>query len=109
MAYQFFNIDKTGITQNKDPKKVVSVSGLRNVWSKGVEASFYMKMAASCSADGFFVPPLFISPGKLFNRDVMDQCCVPNLTITTATKGLMNASMFIKCLLHLEQKISLDV
>ena len=48
---------------------------------------------------------MFIVTSKLLNRLVVYKCCLPNATITTVPKGSMNASVFIKWLLHFEQNI----
>ena len=51
-----------------NPKKIVTVSGSRNVWLKSVEGYFHMTTTTIWSVDGFVVTPLLILPGKWLNR-----------------------------------------
>ena len=46
---------QTSFTQNKNPNKVVSASGLIGMCSNNEEYIFHTKMATSCSVDGFLL------------------------------------------------------
>ena len=81
------------------------VSGPIDVLWKRVEAFFHMTTTASSSADIFVVVTLFIVTGYQLNRTIMYQCCVPNVTITTSPKGLVNAFMLIKFFLNSKHNI----
>ena len=83
---RIFNMDETGFAQKNKTRKVISVVGSINVWSKSLEASFHMTVVAFVSANGFPVTPLFILPGQLLNRSTMDQCSVTGSTAKVAPK-----------------------
>ena len=93
-----FNMDKTGFDHKNKTRKVIAVTGLKNVLLKILEASFHMTIVACVSANGFYVPPLFIIPDQRLNSAIMDQCSINASTVTVSTKGFMNSNIFIKLL-----------
>ena len=102
-----FNIDETGFAQKSKSKRLFAVHGSQNVWSKAADALFHLTLVVACAANGYVVPPLFIVPGHCLNCDVMDKCSVEGSIITTTPKGFMNASVFLKWLVHFEDLVPL--
>ena len=109
MDNRLFNMDETGFAQKHKSKRVIAITGSKNMWSKSVEASFHMTIVACVAATGFVVPPLFIVPGQRLNQDTMDACSIPGSTMTVASKGFMNAKIFIQWLMHFECNVPGDV
>ena len=101
-----FNMDETGFVHKKKTRKVISVTGSKNVWSKSVEASFHMMIVACVSDNGFSVPPLFVLPDQRLNRATMEHCSVTGSTATVAPKGFVNSNIFIKWLDHFSSNVS---
>ena len=98
-------MDETGFAQKNKTRKVIAVTGLKNVLLKILEASFHMTIVACVSANGFYVPPLFIIPDQRLNSAIMDQCSINASTVTVSTKGFMNSNIFIKLLDHFSSNV----
>ena len=97
---RIFNMAKTGFSHKNKPRKVLSVTGSKNVWSKSVETSFHMTIVVCVAAYRFSIPPPFIIPGQRLNCATMDQCSITISTSTVAPKIFMNSNIFIKWLDH---------
>jgi hypothetical protein len=108
-ADRIFNMDETGFAQRSRSKKVVAVSGSKNVWSKSIDANFHLTIVAAASARGHVLPPVFIVPGQRLSRDVLDECDVEGAKITTAPKGFVNQFLFMSWLDHFTKSIPLHV
>ena len=86
MEYRIFNRDETGFAHKNRIRKVIYVTGSKNICSKSVEASFHMTIVACVAANVLYVPPLFILSSQQFNRATMDQCSVTGSTAKVAPK-----------------------
>lgn len=95
-----FNMDESGFGQSSKSKKVVAVSGSKDVWTKVAGMSFHLTLVACVSVVGDCVPPLYIVPGMRVNRDVLDACTIPGSTVATAPKGFMNGRIFERWLVR---------
>ena len=102
---RIFNMEETGSAQKNKTRKVIAVTGSKNVRSESVEVSFHMTIVACVAANRFSAPPIFILPGKLLNRITMYQCSITGITSTVAPKGLMNFNIFIKWLDHFSSNV----
>ena len=98
MGGRVFNMDETGFAQKNKTRKVIYVTGSKNVWSKILEASFHITIVACIAANGFSVPPLFILPGQRLNRATTEQCSITGNTATVSPKGFMKSKFVIKLL-----------
>ncbi|OQR96207.1 hypothetical protein ACHHYP_16594 [Achlya hypogyna] len=108
-ADRIFNMDETGYSQSSKSRKVVAVSGSRNVWGHVMEMSFHCTIVAAASASGFVVPPLFLVPGLRLQRDLLDACVVDGAVVGVTLKGFMNAISFRLWLVHFEASIPSEV
>ena len=64
MDDRIFNMEEMVFAHKNRTRKLIAVTGSKNVWLKSVEASFHMTIVSCVSANGFSVPPLFILPGQ---------------------------------------------
>ena len=69
------------------------------------DASFRITMLAACNANEFLIPPLFIVPGMILSRNVMDACEVTTITMKNAPKGFMNSGVFTKWLVFFGESV----
>ncbi|KAJ0398588.1 hypothetical protein P43SY_003194 [Pythium insidiosum] len=84
-----FNVDETAFLTRKKSRRVLAVKGSPNVWCKSITTNFHLSLVACASAAGFVVPPLFVLPGERVNRTLLDECSIPDATITTTTSGFV--------------------
>ena len=81
MTYdRIFNMEGKRFDHKNKKRKIIAVTGSKNVWSKSVEASFHMTIVACVAANVLSIPPLFIIPGQQLNRTIMDQFSITGVT-----------------------------
>jgi hypothetical protein len=71
-ADRLFNMDETAFGQQVKSKKVIAVKGSKNCWSKSATTSSHVTVVGCGSANGFIIPPTFITEGARVNRDLLD-------------------------------------
>ncbi|KAJ0391781.1 hypothetical protein P43SY_004850 [Pythium insidiosum] len=89
-----FNVDETAFLTRKKSRRVLAVKGSPNVWCKSITTNFHLSLVACASAAGFVVPPLFVLPGERVNRTLLDECSIPDATVTTTTSGFVSTALF---------------
>lgn len=101
----FYNMDKSSFSMKNRSRKVVAMTGSKNVWTKNTETPFHLTIVGEVCADGSSQTPLFILPGKLVNRGILNEIPQVKSSIIFSKKGLMNEDIFIQWILHLSDTI----
>ena len=66
------------------------------MWSKCADTNFHMTFGVCVSAVKYIALPLLILPGKRLNMNVIEGCNIEGDDITTAPKGLINSTLFLR-------------
>ena len=93
-------MDETGFSQKHRSKKVIAMTGSRNVWSRDVGETFHMTIACCVGAEGTAVHPFYILPGQRVDRDILDGVLQKNSCVTLSNKGFMMEHLFRKWMSH---------
>ena len=99
-ASQIYNLDETGITTVQDPGRIIARKGAKQV-GKVVSAERGSTTTVVCamSADGVFVPPVFLFKRKLMNDRLMTNSPPGALGIPSRT-GWMDSDLFLVYFRH---------
>ena len=99
-------MDKTVFGRIQKTKKFVAMHGRKNVRKKTVKSNCHVTITACVRGSDFPPPTLFIVPGKIINRDVMDAFDVAGSTANVSPKVLKNSSIFVQWSDNLENTVT---
>ena len=85
-----------GSFRSKTLSKVVVSKYSINVWSNFDDTNFHMTFVVCVSTAKQVAPPLLIIPVKRFNRDVIEGSDIEGSNITTAPKGFIDSTLYLK-------------
>jgi len=97
---QIFNIDESGITTVQTPGKILSHKGVKQVGRVvSAERGITTTVVCAMSADGFYVPPMFVFKRKIVNDRLMKQC-PPGSIAFPSVSGWIDCNLFVRYLKH---------
>lgn len=99
-SHRIFNIDETGISTVQKNSKILAPRGLKQV-AKATSGERGVTTTAVCavSANGIYVPPMFIFKRKRMS-ELLLKGCNTDMIATVSDSGWINESIFVDYLQH---------
>jgi DDE superfamily endonuclease len=97
---QIFNVDETGITTVQVPGKILACKGAKQVGRVvSGERGCTTTVVCAMSANGFYVPPVFLFKRKNMNDRLLRNCPPGSVGFPSPT-GWIDSSLFVRYLQH---------
>lgn len=99
-SHRIFNIDETGISTVQKNSKILAPKGLKQVAkATSGERSVTTTVVCAVSANGIYVPPMFIFKRKRMS-ELLLKGCNRDMIATVSDSGWINESIFVDYLQH---------
>ncbi|KAK2578456.1 hypothetical protein KPH14_012020 [Odynerus spinipes] len=99
-SHHIFNIDETGISTVQKNSKILAPKGLKQVAkATSGERGVTTTVVCAVSANGIYVPPVFIFKRKRMN-ELLLKGCNNDMIATVSDSGWINESIFVDYLHH---------